>query len=1050
MTKTIGKVEKKLSRTEVQAVLDRALVLIRPQLPAGREGEHLLAALRGLLSGPMPAWYTTKTQQPDSFTGIFTDLFEPFLDAHAQRGPYKGESGLEFLGRHGLDVESLAKFVERAVEKSIREVAIERDGISERLRQADSYAHSSSLLRIEGKLDGLVNSAEENSSDILASIRALDQNLLADYYRRLIQQYGRIDLETLTPPQYADELRVALNSIYVEQDIREEIPQIDLPKDLQQWIREEGIVDHGELPEAINSPEFERLRDAYKERPRKALFTFLADSASRRAVLLGDPGAGKSTLARYLSISLATSQLSENLTFLEGYVPLLIELKTYVGAVREGNCSTFLQFLDFLGQTEGLGLDEDSLHQYLASGGCALVIFDGLDEVFDPAIRDTVTRRIAAFADKYPSARIIVTSRIIGYVRRTLADAGFTHATLQDLSEQQIREFLELWYAIALHDRPNDAMLRTQRVFSAIEESRSIHQMAANPLLLTILAIIGRHQELPRERWKVYDYASTVLIEHWDVNRHLRDERISIEFIGEEDRRELLGRVAARMQLGGRGGVGGNYLTDAELRNEFEAYLQSRFRHTPAEAATVAKSMIRQFRERNFILSRYGSELYGFVHRAFLEFFCAESFRWKFERDQFITLAELKAEVYERYWNDPSWHEVLRLLAGMLRDHHSAAIITFLVDEVSFPWPWEFGSDLPRNVELAVRCLGEKRMTPQLDLAAERVITRVIQIIEHSYLMRNQYGSFFLQDEIVPFLGFLNGDWPGKDVYLKWYLRRGVRLAWSPISEISAKVAVQLFPGDHRLGRAFLASIHGTKDARLKLPLLEALSGFVAQIEVRVALLEWAGTGDSAAVRRAALEALRGGSLDPEVRALALERVAGDDNAVVRRVALEVLGGGSLDPEVRALALERAVGDDDEDVRRAALEVLGTGPLDPEVRALALERAAGDDNAVVRRAALEVLGTGPLDPEVRALALERAATDQDESVRMQAAITILSFEVDSPALDALEARGGVDRDWMMAMRAHAMSLSPEFVPDSLPDLGLESWWLRGGLTRREK
>ena len=38
----------------------------------------------------------------------------------------------------------------------------------------------------------------------------------------------------------------------------------------------------------------------------------------------------------------------------------------------------------------------------------------------------------------------------------------------------------------------------------------------------------------------------------------------------------------------------------------------------------TAVVMIEQFRHRNFILSRFGPGLYGFVHRAFLEYCCAE------------------------------------------------------------------------------------------------------------------------------------------------------------------------------------------------------------------------------------------------------------------------------------------------------------------------------------------------------------------------------------------------------------------------------------------
>jgi hypothetical protein len=56
-------------------------------------------------------------------------------------------------------------------------------------------------------------------------------------------------------------------------------------------------------------------------------------------------------------------------------------------------------------------------------------------------------------------------------------------------------------------------------------------------MLLTIMAIIGKNQELPRERWKFYDHAAGVLIHHWDVERHLKDQnfrfKVAIESIAQ-------------------------------------------------------------------------------------------------------------------------------------------------------------------------------------------------------------------------------------------------------------------------------------------------------------------------------------------------------------------------------------------------------------------------------------------------------------------------------------------------------------------------------------
>ena len=142
-------------------------------------------------------------------------------------------------------------------------------------------------------------------------------------------------------------------------------------------------------------------------------------------------------------------------------------------------------------------------------------------------------------------------------------------------------------------------------------------------MLLTILAVIGRRRELPKERHRVYQHAVEVLTQYWDVNKAVRDSRVAMEVVDEEDKRELLRRVARRMQEG-RDGIAGNRLTRPELLAEFDGYLRERYQTPPDQAWLVAKAMLEQFRDRNFILSKFGPGLFGFVHRALLEYCCAD------------------------------------------------------------------------------------------------------------------------------------------------------------------------------------------------------------------------------------------------------------------------------------------------------------------------------------------------------------------------------------------------------------------------------------------
>jgi predicted NACHT family NTPase len=72
----------------------------------------------------------------------------------------------------------------------------------------------------------------------------------------------------------------------------------------------------------------------------------------------------------------------------------------------------------------------------------AVLLLDGLDEIFDQNRRNDALNDIHRFSNDYPDTPVIVTSRIIGYQQRRLSDAGFRHFMLQDLEDAQITEFL--------------------------------------------------------------------------------------------------------------------------------------------------------------------------------------------------------------------------------------------------------------------------------------------------------------------------------------------------------------------------------------------------------------------------------------------------------------------------------------------------------------------------------------------------------------------------------------------------------------------------------
>jgi predicted NACHT family NTPase len=150
-------------------------------------------------------------------------------------------------------------------------------------------------------------------------------------------------------------------------------------------------------------------------------------SQDEKMVILGDPGAGKSTLLKYLALNWAEKPLSEIPLH---PLPLLVELRTYGRDKEERQCNNFLEF--FHRSNLFCHLNQNTLHQKLQSGQ-AIALFDGIDEVFDPALRNEIITDIHRFSIDYPNVRIIATSRWLGYKAEKLSNAGFKHFMLQDL-----------------------------------------------------------------------------------------------------------------------------------------------------------------------------------------------------------------------------------------------------------------------------------------------------------------------------------------------------------------------------------------------------------------------------------------------------------------------------------------------------------------------------------------------------------------------------------------------------------------------------------------
>ncbi|PZV10349.1 MAG: NTPase (NACHT family) [Leptolyngbya sp.] len=532
-------------------------------------------------------------------------------------------------------------------------------------------------------------------------------------YRASLQtSYGALKLHEIdcTDQQY----RMKLWNLFIEPTVRQAMPpsRYELPIDLQRRF-------HAEEPAELSEENLEHYRRDYFEKSPEKVLKALADA--HHAVILGDPGAGKSTLLQYLALAWVESQKSEffeNSDFSER-LPLLIELREYVIA-RSPN------FLEFLHSGRGVDwqFDQQQLHQYLQEHP-TLVMFDGLDEVFDRATQAAIIDDIIRFAGQYPQSKILITSRVIGYSPEKLQQAEFRHFTIQPLDPAEIHQFIDRWYDLAMGSDLDKERLK-QRLKDAIANSKAIQNLADNPLLLTMMAILNRRQELPRDRAELYDQASRVLLHNWDVD-HKR-LKLPLDTIGRREKQEMLRLVAYEMQAG-EDGLKGNAIDAGRLTQVLTDYLKDQGFSEPREKANL---LIDQLRHRNFILCDRGGDIYGFVHRTFLEYFCAVEIVHRFEKQRTLTFEQLRDEVFGQHWQEETWHEVLCLVIIMLGEKVSANVLTYLIeqdDASDYDEHLHFidRDDRPKffNLYLAANCLKDVLNQPSIKPVAKELLDKL-------------------------------------------------------------------------------------------------------------------------------------------------------------------------------------------------------------------------------------------------------------------------------------------------------------------------------------
>jgi hypothetical protein len=456
--------------------------------------------------------------------------------------------------------------------------------------------------------------------------------------------------------------------------------------------------------------------------------------ASRRLIVLGEPGGGKTTMLRWMATAYllrykgddAFNHIPDTQTLpSHPWIPVLIRCRD-LG--EEDLCRCFTDFLtQHLNKTELLPEEANVMRAVIldrVAKGEALLLVDGLDEITNPQVRMMFCQELERTAARYPDAPIVVTSRIVGYRDMPYRmGSGFEHGVIAELNREDKDLFARRWVEVTeQHQPPAEKAKRAQELLDALHSSDRIERLTGNPMLLTTLALVKRKVgKLPNRRTKLYAEAVSVLL-NWNPRRYQifeEDEAIpQIEYLAYEMCRRGVQRLTDDEVL---------ELLD-KLRTEYPNVRSIRRREPQAFMALLEA--------RSSILIKSGGSwqknktqekpVWEFRHLTFQEYLAARALldgrypgrdKTKSIAEQVAPLAgnvEKSKRIRRRPDAEPegevpeSWREALRLLVAECKDDDVDEVLLAILN----PAPGEDGAKTarPRTV-LAALCLADEPNT---------------------------------------------------------------------------------------------------------------------------------------------------------------------------------------------------------------------------------------------------------------------------------------------------------------------------------------------------
>jgi hypothetical protein len=386
-------------------------------------------------------------------------------------------------------------------------------------------------------------------------------------------------------------------------------------------------------------------------------------------VILGGPGAGKTTTLSYALLMFAQQRGAEKFGIKENLVPVYIPLRR----LSNTNRSIIEDLTDKDTQILSAEVIKECPSNYferkLKKGKC-LVLLDGLDEVTDEKTHRQVAERINSLVAAYPGNRFVVTCRIAGW--KDLLSGEFKVLLAQNFNRDEIQRFILGWHRAVITQSEYSSLqlnipdkekfeedwetrkeqfvkpaidIQSRRLIYAIDTNTRILAIAVNPMLLSLISLVHyNRQYLPKGRTVLYSHCVDLLIDSWERSKDILSTSTKVTAIQKE---AVLREIAFNFQVNGKG---------EDSRDKLEGLIAEITQKLGI--SMPPQELLHDIETRSGLLTERSIDVFGFSHLTLQEYLVARHIHLNHNHYGLLTANFDRQE----------WREVILLYTGLVDD----------------------------------------------------------------------------------------------------------------------------------------------------------------------------------------------------------------------------------------------------------------------------------------------------------------------------------------------------------------------------------------------